>query len=703
MLADGGGVLDFGSTACSFALDADFPAWSALTSSVRSLPSVSVAKDNLEEKLQSLPVRSGVYIFKGADGTVLYIGKAKNLRSRVRSYFQPGSSDTRMYLPAMVGQVIDIETVVTGSEKEAAILENNLIKQQQPHFNVKLRDDKEFLTLRLNPNAQWPRLDLVRRPSPDGARYFGPYHSATSARRTLHLVSKHFQLRTCSDRELGSRTRPCLQYQIKRCPAPCVLEVDKQGYAEQVQAVGLFLEGRHDALSKQLESGMQRAAESMEYEQAAIYRDQLQAVRAARESQRIVSVTDRDQEVVGLYREGDLVELAVLSVRAGRMVEARSYSNPRVEVTDDEVIAAYIREQYGDSTEGAAVMPDELLLPVLPEGASGIAEWLTERRNVDGGRHKRVKLLAPQRGPKRQLLQLACDNARHAFDEKRRATEDLEDRLRRLQQRLRLPHVPRRIECTDISHLGGEHTVGSVVAMTNGRLDKKRYRTYKVRSDTGGDDYAAIYEVLKRRFSRGKRAQSKEAEDGWELPDLFVVDGGRGQLAMAVAAAQDLALVELKLAGLAKERENVAGELLVDRVYLPGQKNPISLRPNSPELFFLAALRDEAHRFANHGRKQSQRRRDFASQLDSVAGVGPKTKALLLRTFGSVREVLAASEAQLLAVRGVGRVQVSALVALRDAAAREPEGPAENQSRQEIRADIDASSPTEEPGSGVDN
>ncbi len=640
------------------------------------------APDPLAAKLDALPASPGCYVFRDRHGEPLYVGKAKNLRSRVRSYFQAGANDSRAFIPFLQRLARDLETIVTATEKEAAILENSLIKERQPRFNVKLRDDKEFLTLRLRVTHDWPRLDLVRRPSADGSRYFGPYHSATAARRTLHLVEKHFQLRTCSDRELTVRSRPCLQYQIKRCPAPCVYEVSREAYAEQVAAVGLFLGGRHDELSKLLEARMRDAAQALEYELAALYRDQLEAVRSVREAQRVVAVSERDQDVLGIFREGDLVEMAVLYVRRGRVVDAASFPGRGVEVPDDEVVAAFLREHYGERGPGARFIPDEVLVPVLPEGAAGVEEWLTERRHElareQGDPGRRCELLAPVRGPRRQLLGLATENARHAFEEKQRAAEDTDERLARLQRRLRLPSLPRRIECTDISHLGGQDTVGSVVALTNGVPDKKRYRTYRVKNVADGDDYAAMYEVLSRRFRRGRAAADEtfrpesaervetsppgdEGLGAWELPDLFVVDGGRGQLAVALTAARDLGLFDLQVVGLAKERETPLGDKLVDRVYLPGQKNPISLRSNSAELFLLARVRDEAHRFANRGRQKVGKRRRLASELDSVPGIGPKTRTALLTELGSVDGIREASDERILAVAGVNRRQLRAL------------------------------------------
>lgn len=626
-------------------------------------------REELEARLAALPARPGCYIFRDRQGEVLYVGKAKSLRSRVRSYFQAGSSDDRAFLPFLRSAFARFDTIVTETEKEAAILENSLIKEQQPKFNVKLRDDKEFLTLRLDPTQPWPRLDLVRRPETDRARYFGPYHSATAARRTLHLVEKHFQLRTCSDRDFESRKRPCLQYQIKRCSGPCVYEVDRQLYEQQVRAVSLFLEGRHDELTRELDVRMRAASQELEFELAAIYRDQVHAIESVRQQQRVVAITDKDQDVVGLYREGDLVELAVLYVRSGRVIEATSFSQPRVELPDREVIASYLREHYDGEGLGALI-PDEVIVPELPDGASGVEEWLTERRIAEragaGRKVKKTQLFCPERGVRKQLLELALDNAKHAFEEKRRAEQDIGERLGRLQAKLRLRALPRHIECIDISHLAGQDTYGSIVALKDGVPNKRDYRSYCVKTAAPGDDYGAIYEVLSRRFVRGRRAEASPSGEGderaaWTLPDLLVVDGGKGQLAVALAAAHDLGLHHLSIVGLAKEKETALGEKLIDRVYVPGQKNPIALRPNAPELFLLARARDEAHRFANRSRKKAGKRRRLASALEGVPGIGPKTRQLLLRHVGGIDRIRDASDEALLAVAGITARHVRAL------------------------------------------
>jgi excinuclease ABC subunit C len=674
--------------------------------------------DLVSQKLDALPAQPGVYLFKDKKSAVVYVGKAKSLRARVRSYFQEAHGDDRAFIPVLQRTIGDLETIVTANEKEATILENNLIKEHRPKYNVKLRDDKDFITLRLLPAPpevppppevagdaarderqakEWPRLEVVRRPTPDKARYFGPYHSATAARRTLHLVNKHFQLRTCSDVEFASRRRPCLQHQIKRCPAPCVLEVDGAFYREQVDAVAKFLDGRHDELSRELEEKMRQAAREMRFELAAVYRDQLRAIEKVREDQRVVTIDDVDRDVLGFYREGELVEIALLYVRAGKLADVATYSIKQAEIPDEEIVAAFLAQHYGSSLARTAdgeddselvIVPDEVILPREPEGVEGIAEWLGERAG------HAVALLFPKRGHRVDLLAMANDNARHSFAEKQRRTDDVQDRLRDLQERLRLPTLPRRIECCDISHLGGGDTVGAVVAMIDGELDKKRYRTFNVRGDAVldqagqiNDDYGAMYEVLARRFRRAVTASSESParpegapapnadpnprEGEWDLPDLFVVDGGRGQLAVALAAAHDLGLHDLPIVALAKEREFPIGEAhpgsagvrdkLSDRVYLPGQKNPIALKSTTTSLFLLARMRDEAHRFSNRARMRIGKKRRFSSPLDAVKGLGEGAKKALLTHVGNLAAIRAASDATLLAIPGIRARHVRAL------------------------------------------
>ncbi|MFO0694166.1 MAG: excinuclease ABC subunit UvrC [Polyangiales bacterium] len=594
--------------------------------------------------LDTLPTSPGVYVFKADDGSVLYVGKARSLRSRVRSYFQPNTGDVRFFIARLERELGSLETFVTANEKEAALLENQLIKAERPRYNVKLRDDKEYLSLRLDPKASWPRLEVVRKPRRDGAHYFGPYHSATAARQTLRLVNRHFQLRTCTDAEMKSRVRPCLQYQIKRCPGPCVLEVDREAYGTSVKDVAMFLGGRHDELREQLEQRMRSAAAAMDYERAAVHRDQLRAIDVVGESQRVSAVRDLDQDVIGVHRQADQAEVAVLVVRAGKLVRVRTFALKDVSLPDDELVASFVLELYGQGGE----IPDEVLVPFEIEAMDGVAELLAEARG------KKVVVRSPKRGANARLVEMARENAEHAFKEKRRAEQDVEERLRVVMEKLRLPRLPRRIECVDISHTGGEDTVAMVVALEDAAPDRKRYKSFHVKTVSGGDDYGAIREVLSRRLRRGR-----DAEKGWDLPDLLVVDGGRGQLRMAVEALAELGVTELPVASLAKEKENVRGDKLVDRVYLPGQKNPIPL-VGTPALAMLALARDEAHRASNELRTKVGKKKRLGSALDAIPGVGPKTRGLLLRALGSVKAIAEASEETLVAA-GATEKQARAL------------------------------------------
>ena len=600
--------------------------------------------DAAQRKLEKLPASPGVYVFRGTGGKVLYVGKARSLRSRVRSYFQPGSSDVRAFVSRLERELTDIETFVTHTDKEAALLENQLIKSHQPKYNIKLRDDKEYLSLRLDPRKPWPRLEVVRRPKPDGAQYFGPYHSATAARQTLRLVNRYFQLRTCTDTEFRLRSRPCLQYQIKRCPGPCVLEVDEDEYRSQVANVARFLDGRHDELVRDLDERMAHSSDELEYERAAVYRDQLRAVERAREEQRVAGVVKSDQDVIGFHRQGDQVEIAVLSMRGGRLFGVRTLPLKKVAVPNDEMLGAFLRQHYAERP----TLPDEILVPVAIEMSEALEELLSENRRP------RVQVIQPQRGAKAKLLQLARENAEHAFHEKERAREDVEARLAELQAQLRLPVLPRRIECVDISHTGGEETVAVFVALQDGAPHKEGYRSFRVKRAGGGDDYAAMYEVLERRLRRGKNDEA-----GWELPDLLVVDGGKGQLGVAVRARDDLGLPELEVASVAKPRITAAGEQEGERVFRPGQKNAIPVRINSA-LSLLLLARDETHRASNALRKKVGRKRRLRSELDRVPGVGPKTRSKLLRNLGSLREVMAATEQELLEA-GATRKQAQAI------------------------------------------
>jgi len=603
-------------------LDADAPA----------LPPEQVGpSERIAKILETLPSEPGVYLMKDRKGRILYIGKASSLKARVRSYFNRGG-DGRAFIALLDRLLGDIECVVTNNEKEALLLENNLIKQHQPRFNVKLVDDKNYLVLRLDPRQKFPRLEVKRRLGEDGAKYFGPYHSASSCRATLAVVNRHFKLRTCTDHVMRTRKRPCLQHQIKRCDAPCVFPLPPEEYGKQVQDVALFLEGKDGELIGRLQARMKEAAQAMEYEIAGGLRDQLESLKQTLESQRVVSSDRRDQDIVGLYREGPSVEIVVLSVRNGKLLGRRGFSFGAQELPTEEIVSSFISLYY----DLGSYIPDEVLLPCAIEDAALKGEWLCDKRG------QKVEVLFPQRSARRRLVELADKNAASTFVSRRNKAEDAELALSRLQQRLSLKRVPHRIECFDISHLQGALTVASMVVFIDGEPQKTEYRTFKVKRATN-DDFASMYEVLSRRFRRSKNAEANEARSGWAVPDLLVIDGGKGQLNTVLAALKDAQIdtgqMGMDVVGLAKEREDAEGSKQPDRVFLAKAKDPIKLRANSSELFLLARIRDEAHRFAVSFHRKLRRGRTLRSTLDDVPGIGDRRKRELLKYFGSVKAV----------------------------------------------------------------
>ena len=633
----------------------------------------------LREILDKIPPDPGVYLMKDKKGRIIYVGKAASLKARVRSYFNR-SGDTRAFV-ALLGRMLgDIETVVTNNEKEALLLENNLIKQHQPRFNVKLVDDKNYLVLKLDPRARYPRLEVTRRIGKDGAWYFGPYHSATSCRSTLAVVNRHFKLRTCTDHVLNSRKRPCLQYQIKRCDAPCVYPISEEEYGKQVHDVRLFLEGKDDELLKRLNGRMKDAASNEAYEVAAAVRDQIGALEKTLEEQRVVSAELRDQDVFGLYREGDAVEVVVLNIRNGKMLGRRNFSLKGQEFPTAEILSSFVQLYY----ELGAFIPDEILLPQSIEDARVKAEWLTDKRE---GARRSVKVTVPERGSRRALVELAQKNAGSSFVTRRNKSEDTEAALAKLAHRLNLKRPPRRIECFDISHIQGTATVGSMVVFLDGEAAKGEYRTFKVKTATN-DDFASMYEVLSRRFRRSKSAEDNEAKKGWVVPDLLVIDGGKGQLSTALAALKDAQIDTgmngIDVVGLAKETEDASGKKEPDRVFLAKAKDPIRLRPNSAELFILSRIRDEAHRFAVTFHKKLRRRRTLRSALEDVPGVGQKRKRELLRTFGSLKKIREASAEELATAPGMSVAAAEAVVRYFRGDIVEPPPAAEERERDDV-------------------
>jgi excinuclease ABC subunit C len=595
----------------------------------------------LWEKLTRLPTAPGVYLMKDRAGEVIYVGKAINLRARVRSYFDR-SGDTRAFVPLLEGILGDVQTVLVSNEKEALLLENELIKKHQPRFNVKLRDDKNFICLRLDARQDYPRLEVVRRFANDGALYFGPYASASAIRETLRIINRYFQLRTCSDHALRNRRRACLLYQIGRCPAPCVYDVPPADYHRSVQEAALFLQGKANELVSRLRLRMGEASGALRFEEAARLRDQLRAIERSLERQKVAGELV-DQDVFGLYREGDRLLIYLLFVRQGRLTGGLPFAFSGQEFPDEELIESFVNLYYGNGN----LVPPQILLPLQPEGLGALEDLLSEMR---GGK---VRIGVPRRGDKLDLVKMANRNAEQSFSERKRDADEVQVILERLRDRLRLARVPRRMECFDVSHFGGSSIVASQVAVTDGEPDKARYRHFRIKSLQTQDDFAALYEVIGRRLRRGVKEE--------DLPDLLVIDGGKGQLASAYAAIKDAGLDrQVEVVGLAKSREldtpdrDQQRARSPERVFVLGQKDPIVLAQNSTELFMLARMRDEAHRFAITYQQKLMRRQNFRSVLEDVPGVGEGRKKALLRHFGSLKRIREASIEELAEVDGLG-------------------------------------------------
>ncbi len=568
---------------------------------------------------------------------MLYVGKAKNLRARVRQYL--AGQDERFMVRFLVAQARGVEVVLTDSEKEALILENTLIKRHNPRYNVKLRDDKNFLHLRIHPRRTWPRYTLVRRIKDDGSRTFGPYSSAQRARRTLDFVHRTFQLRTCTDSVLNSRKRPCMLYQMGRCVAPCVDGFTSEAaYNELVRDSMLFLQGRNTEVVGRLRERMREAAEREDFEEAARLRDLIQTVERTLERQRVVDRGLGDRDVWGVFQELDRGVAVVLPVRSGMMLEPSILPFEGLLEELPELLSSLLNTWYGDST-----IPPEVLVPVLPADAEPLGELLTEAAG------RKVRLHQPQRGDKVRLLRLAERNARDRYQRDNARADRLRRALSELQELLDLPQFPRRIECFDNSNLQGDHPVSSQVVFLDGEPAKKHYRTYKIRTVAGSDDYATMAEVLGRRFRRA-------TEEGL-FPDLLVVDGGKGQLNVALRVLEELGLSSQPVIGLAKPRtEKRRGDAdPVDKIIVPGRPEAIRLPDHHPTLNLLRHLRDESHRFAIRFHRKVRRKSTLQSVLEEIPGIGPARRQALLKHFGSARALAGATVIELSAVPGIGR------------------------------------------------
>ena len=618
------------------------------------------ARDLVAEKVEQLPSRPGVYLFKDKRGKVIYVGKAKSLRDRVRGYLKAG--DGRYTVAFLMERTADVETLVTASETEALILENNLIKQYKPRYNIRLKDDKSYVSVKITTKDAWPRLLVTRKIVRDGNTYLGPYGSASGVRETIDTIRKVFPLRTCSDAVFRNRSRPCLEYQIKRCLAPCVYDVDAAEYRRHLDGAVQLLEGKTDALVRDLGARMRAAAADERFEEAARLRDRISAVQKVAERQQVLEHEGGDRDVFALYREGGFVEAQVLLVRAGKLTGHHAYHFEGHDLPDEEVLSSLLGRFY----EGERSVPDEVLLPFEIDGMAALSEYLATTRG------RRVEVLVPQRGEKKRLVELAAENAAHGFRERNDEAGRREKMLSELQKKLGLASVPKRIECFDVSHVQGDSVVASMVAFDEGLPDKNGYRRYKLRGVQRNDDFAAMKEVLSRRLMRGR------AEGG--LPDLIVVDGGRGQLAMAIAALGELGIEGVELAGLAKdrvERDAAAKEIVrsEERVFRPGRANPVVLGRNSSALFLLQQIRDEAHRFAITFHRQLRSKKRLRSVLDDIPGVGPSRRRALLAHFGSLKRVKEASVDELCSLAGVTR----ALAETIKAALADPDALPENE------------------------
>ncbi len=601
----------------------------------------------LAEKAATFPEKPGVYLFRGSRGEVLYVGKAVSLRNRVRSYFTGAQTNK---VQALVRRAADIEFIVTGSEIEALILESNLIKEHRPRYNVLLKDDKSYPYIKVTVQEEYPRVFLTRTQPRDGSRYFGPYPGVGAVHDTLRLLQKLFPLRTCRQSRFRNR-RPCLNFHIGRCLGPCTGEVDREQYAAMVREVLLFLEGRHADLVRALTRKMEQAAAELRFERAAELRDQLQAIEQVSAKQNIVSQRLEDQDVIALARDGNRGRAVVLEIRGGKLLGQQSLAlNGIADRTDAEVLAAFVKQYY---REAGFIPPEVLLAESLGDEQELIAEWLTMRRGA------RVYVRVPKRGRKRELVRMAEKNAALA-QEQMQFERNAEDALAELAALLGMDEPPARLEAFDISNIQGAQTVGAMVVFLDGRPAPAEYRRFKVKTVEGPNDFAAMEEVVTRRFKRALEEQalissgtlsSKEAKFH-RLPDLVLIDGGKGQLGVAHQAMQNLGFGDIPVYGLAKEDE---------LVFAPDRSEPLPIPRDSQAGYLLQRLRDEAHRFAVTYHRQSRTKEGLKSLLDEIEGIGPRRRRALLTAYPSLDALRAATVEELAAVPSMNRKAAQAV------------------------------------------
>jgi len=577
---------------------------------------------NILNKLTRVTQEPGVYLMKNASGTVIYIGKARNLKKRLSSYFKT-SGRLDIKAGVLVDKVEDIETIITGTEKEALILESNLIKKYKPRYNVILKDDKRYPSLRIDLNEKYPIFSIVRKMGGDDAKYFGPFASAQAVRETLRTVNKAFKLRKCKAKDFKTRTRPCLHCQMDGCLAPCCLDVDPAVYDEQVGEAIMFLKGRTPDLLRKVKKQMEAAARDQEFEKAARLRDKIFFLKRTIEKQIAVTTDFKNRDVFAPARTPEFSVITVLSVRHGFLTGTRHYHFSETISTEEEILSAFIRQYY----ERQPFVPDELLTSIELEDTDLTEEWL---RNIQ---KKKIKIICPQRGEKVQLVNLAVHNAENELKNVIASHSAEMDLLLRLQKKLKMNKLPTRIECFDNSNISGSEPVSAMVVFENARAQNARYRKYRIKTVSEHDDYAYMEEVLNRRFGKG--------DDSKPYPDLLMVDGGKGQLNIAMAVIRDLGLEgKFDIVGIAKKDEK-KGETR-DKIFKPGRANPLSFGRQGELLLFLQRVRDEAHRFAVAFHRRRRTKKSLQSALDTIPGVGLKRKATLLKQFKTIKNIRAA-------------------------------------------------------------
>jgi excinuclease ABC subunit C len=584
------------------------------------------------------PDQPGVYLMKDDKGAVLYIGKAKNLRARLKQYFAE-YGDQREMVPYLVSQVMAIDTIIALTEKDALILENNLIKLHKPKYNVLLKDDKTFVSLVVT-RHKWPMIRLVRykgKPKNDGS-YFGPYTNALAARQTFDLISRLFPLRQCSDGELASRDRPCLLYDIKRCIAPCVNKCTEEEYDKHVTAAMRLLKGQDKEVLKELQRAMEAASESLEFEKAGAFLQMIHQIEHVTQVQHVDNPAAKDCDVVGLYREADAVMIALLFFREGKLIGSEHFSFHLIASNDAEIIESFLLQHYKNHPK----LPSEIFVSIELPQQTALEELLS------------VSIHAPQKGKKKDLVEMAFRNAQALFVREQDARSLKEKMLLDLQETLQLTRFPRRIECFDTSNIAGTDPVASLACFIHGEKDKSRTRLFKVKGQ--GDDYTAMREVLTRHFT-------KEKAKG-DFCDLLIVDGGKGQLNIALEVLQELQIATIDVIGLTKEDARHDKGLTQEKIYVPYRKDPFLIDPRSPLLFLLQKIRDEAHRQAIEFHRKRRSKRTISSSLDDIPGIGPIKKKRLLKRFGSVKAILAASEEELRSIPGLTQKDIQKIRSL---------------------------------------